>query len=196
MKRRAAALLLAALAAGGCQYAEQRGRDFLDIFRLEAHLGPSMQADLKATELLHLGFGSSRGARSGFNYGVLETHQVMEHHLPASLVISMIDDRAVGLHTISWGLETTQHKCYVVMAGVLNDSTWGVDAIHFFDFEIGLYVLFPGVRVGFSPGELLDFILGIWTFDLANDDDYDGRAGKRFMRPIEQAQPPGTGGAP
>ena len=183
-------LLLLGVLVGGCQYAEARGRDFMDIFRVEGHLGPGMQVDIKATELLHFGFGSSQGVRTGFNYGVLETHQILEHHLPASAVVTAVDERSQGLHTTSWGLESTQHKCFVVMPGMLNDSTMAVDALHFFDFEIGVYALFPGARIGFSPGELLDFILGIWTFDLAHDDDFDGRANKRFMRLRDPDLPP------
>ena len=123
-------LLLLAAGTGGCQYAEHRGRDFMDIFRVEGHLGPGLQVDLKATELLHFGVGSSRGVRSGFNYGVTETYDVLEHHLPASLAVTFSDERSQGLHTISWGLETTQHKCYILMPGVLNDSTWHTDALH------------------------------------------------------------------
>jgi hypothetical protein len=186
--------LLATAVLAGCSYAEARWRDLGDIFRVEGHLGPCLQADLKATELLHLGFGSSQGGRSGFNYGIWETQTVLEHHLPWSLIQSITEPDLEALHTISWGLEAPQHRCYILLPGVMNDSSLGVDGLHFFDLELGLYVLFPGARVGFSPGELLDFVLGFWTFDLAGDDDPEDRAAKRLMRPIERARGPTDNG--
>jgi hypothetical protein len=188
--------LLLALGAGGCQYAEERGRDFLDMFRLEGHLGPGLQADIKATELLHFGFGSSQGARTGFNYGALETDRVLEHHLPASIVTSITHPDQQALHLISWGLEAPQHRCYVMLPGVLNNNTMQVDALHFFDIELGLYAIFPGARIGFSPGEFLDFFLGLWTFDLAGDDSFEGRSNKRLMKPHDPAERPFTDDAP
>ena len=195
--RRVLLLPLVAGLLGGCQYVQARGRDFLDIFRLEGHMGPGLQADTKLTDLVHLGLGSSRGARHGFNYGVVETHQVMEHHFPVSMVNSIIEPDNEALHTISWDLESTQHRCYILLPGVIHESTQGVDALHFFDVELGLYVLFPGARIGLSPGELLDFILGIWTFDLAGDDPPPARAAKRFIQPIEPTRGPlGTGTEP
>jgi hypothetical protein len=42
--------------------------------------------------------------------------------------------------------------------------------IHAFDIEAGISALFVGVRVGFSPGELLDFLLGWFGIDIAGDD--------------------------
>lgn len=41
--------------------------------------------------------------------------------------------------------------------------------IHAFDMEVGVG-LFVYVEVGYSPGELLDFLLGLFTIDIADDD--------------------------
>lgn len=175
-----------------CAYAEARGRDFMDCFRLEGALGPSLQADVQLTQLLHLGVGSSNTARSGFNYGVTEDARVVENHLPGSLVISCIDTQWAGLHQMAFeGLTPPQHRCNIVFPGLLDLNDPNVVPWHFFDVEAGLYVIFPGVRVGFSPGEFVDFILGFWTYDLAGDDDVEGRMHKyyRAPRPFDRPAP-------
>ncbi len=42
--------------------------------------------------------------------------------------------------------------------------------IHAFDVEVAVYAIVPYVRVGFSPGEFLDFLLGWFGADIAGDD--------------------------
>lgn len=167
-----------------CAYAEARGRDLLDCFRVEAALGPSMQADIQFTQLLHLGLGSSNTGRSGFNYGVTEDTRVVENHLPASLVISFMDDQWAGLHQMAFeGVTPPQHRCNIVFPGLLAMNEPAFLPWHFFDIEAGLYLIFPGLRVGFSPGEFVDFVLGFWTYDLAGDDDMEGRIHKYYRAP-------------
>ena len=42
--------------------------------------------------------------------------------------------------------------------------------VHAFDIEAGVFILIVGARVGFSPGEFLDFLLGWFGVDIAGDD--------------------------
>jgi hypothetical protein len=42
--------------------------------------------------------------------------------------------------------------------------------VHIFDVEAGVSMLVVGARAGFSPGELLDFLLGWFGVDIAGDD--------------------------
>ncbi len=56
--------------------------------------------------------------------------------------------------------------------------------VHAFDFEVGVHALLVGARVGFSPGEFLDFILGWFGVDIACDDS-------PVHPPPEEAEPSG-----
>ena len=42
--------------------------------------------------------------------------------------------------------------------------------VHAFDVELGAYLLVINGKAGFSPGEALDFLLGLFTIDIAQDD--------------------------
>ena len=41
--------------------------------------------------------------------------------------------------------------------------------VHAFDFEFEIAILVY-LDMGYSPGETLDFLLGLFTIDIANDD--------------------------
>lgn len=58
-------------------------------------------------------------------------------------------------HSWLWSANTFEHNRYA--------------QIHAFDIEaeVGLFVY---LEVGYSPGELLDFLLGLFTIDIAEDD--------------------------
>ncbi len=45
------------------------------------------------------------------------------------------------------------------------------------DITAELYLFFIGLDVGISPQEILDFVLGIFTFDGVSDDDYENPRG-------------------
>ena len=47
---------------------------------------------------------------------------------------------------------------------------WSGSALHAFDVEAHAFALVVGVRVGFSPGEFVDFVLGWFGLDIAGDD--------------------------
>lgn len=55
--------------------------------------------------------------------------------------------------------------------------------IHAFDIEAGVFAGIVGARVGFSPGEFVDFLLGWFGVDIAGDDE-----ARRFI-PIREDPP-------
>jgi hypothetical protein len=67
-------------------------------------------------------------------------------------------------------------SCRCSSTGGGQDRSW----LHVFDVEFGLSLFF-GFDVGFSPGEFLDFLLGWFGIDIANDDTEEGRA-RRSLR--------------
>lgn len=69
----------------------------------------------------------------------------------------------------AWDLAEVQDECYLVHAlpvGVTNPQRPWVER---FDLEVGVTVLI-GARVGFSPGQLVDFVGGWFGWDPAGDD--------------------------
>ncbi len=65
--------------------------------------------------------------------------------------------------------------------------------LHAFDIEVGANVLIIGARAGFSPGEFLDFLLGWFGVDVADDDrPLERRTERKSEPPDDQgvASPP------
>ncbi len=63
--------------------------------------------------------------------------------------------------------------------------------VHAFDVEVTVMALLLGARVGFSPGEFLDFLLGWFGIDIAGDDASLERPSEA---PTDEAESPGEAG--
>lgn len=186
-------VLLAVLALpAGCAWGSARARDFADLFRLEGQIGYGLQAHANAGELLHAGAGSSRRWTAGLLYGRAVEQSVTEHHLPVSLVQSFIHPARERAHalTLHPDGDVDYHRCFLIFPGKINPGTLTKDDIHYLDLEAGFLAGVVGAEVGFSPGELLDFLLGLFRFsedwkflDPAGDDSFEQREDKRFWVP-------------
>lgn len=183
---------LLALALGSCSWVSARGHDFADLWRLEGQVGYGLQAHAAAGELAHVGAGSSRHWSAGLVYGRAGTQSVTEHHFPVSVVASFVDPDRQYVHGIN--LEDDEngglHRCYMIFPGALNPGTVRKDTVRYLDLEAGFLAGVVGIEAGFSPGELLDFVLGLfrwtddWTvLDPAVDDDPEERAFRRLWHP-------------
>ena len=190
--RRLSALLLLACSASGCTYAGERLRDFGDMFRVEGRLGLGLQVDAEATELLHLGVGSSRHHSAGLTYGHWETRWQVEDHFPLSYIYTIIDPAKESLHSIDFGdgEDKHNHRCYVIGPAEFGYGDVGKETIHYFDIEVGFLAAVLGLEIGFSFGEFLDWLLGLfkfspdWTFfDIAGDDPESAREGRKLWVP-------------
>jgi len=195
---RLAAALWAALAAAGCSWAEQRALDFADIFRLEGQAGYGLQAHANAGELLHAGLGSSKTWGMGLVYGRVESNVTVEDHFPLSVVWTITDRTREALHSLPVGEEGRRgtHRCFILFPGGIGTGTVAKTDVHFFDVEAGFLAIGLGLEVGFSPGELLDWILGLFKFDdrwefldLSGDDDAAARDLKRLWIPRSEKEP-------
>ena len=183
------AVIAVALSLSGCTWGMARVRDFGDIFRFEVHAGLGLQAHVNAGELLHIGVGSSRHWSAGWSYGQGGTQQSIEDHIPLSVVWSFMDPEHEHVHQKRLGYRGDRgtHRCYGLFPGSLNPGTVEKPDIHYLDVEVGFVALFFGFEVGFSIGEFLDFVLGIfhwddsWTAcDIAGDDPIEEREFKRL----------------
>jgi hypothetical protein len=184
-------LPLLALALGGCGYLRDRGRDLLDVFRIEGSVGVGLHVHVNATELAHVGAGSSRRYEGGIVYGEPGADRRVEDDFPLSYVYTLVDPETEALHTLRWGKEdrySPQHRCYWIMPGEIGRSAWQRDLLHYFDIEVGVFVGIVGIQVGFSLGELVDFILGIFTFDIADDDGTEKRMSKKLWSKVPEQE--------
>ena len=195
---RLAAFLLAALPAAGCAWAEQRGLDFADIFRLEGQVGYGLQAHANAGELLHAGAGRSKAWGVGIVYGRAESNTTVEDHFPLSIVWTIVDRTREALHSLPVGEEGKQgtHRCFLLFPGAIGTGTVVKSDVHYFDVEAGFLALFWGLEAGFSLGELVDWILGLFKFDdswaffdISGDDAPAGRDLKRVWIPRFEKEP-------
>ncbi len=194
-----ATILLAALPAAGCSWAQQRAMDFADVFRAEGLVGYGLQIHANAGELVHAGAGSSKSWGMGVVYGRAESNVTTEDHLPLSLLWTIADRTREALHSLPVGDQEGRrgiHRCYVLFPGSIGGGTLEKPDIHFFDVEIGFLALFWGIELGFSLGELADWLLGLfkfddsWSFlDIAGDDQPAARERKRLWIPRAEKQP-------
>ena len=190
--------ILAAIA--GCAtpvgtYAKDRGNDFADMFKLSGGPKLGIHADVQATDFVHLGLGGGVGYVGGFygreidggmegdvNLPVVQIASLFssgqknsnENHIPAALVIhGHLERMDIEGH---FPKDYCGDKCFIspLIAGawVGKDKQEIKDKPFYrlFDIESGVTIGVVGVRVGFSPGELVDFFLGWTGIDIVSDD--------------------------
>lgn len=180
------AILTLALSTSGCTYLQARGADFLDVFTLEASLGPGLHVIAHATDFVGTGIGSSKQhgvalhgryagmtTRVAFGAGFVHRSSIQE---PERL------HTVIGPHRAPSEDEwlSPGYQAGFMYIPVLWFQSWGTmveseglgtfpRGIRTFDISVGASAL-VGVHLGFSPGELLDFLLGWTTLDIAGDD--------------------------
>jgi len=169
----------------GCAWLGARGRDLGDVVRVEGSVGVGLQAHANAGELLHLGFGSSRRWSAGWAYGIPTNERRVEDHLPLSFVQSLMEPDAAALHSLKIGGKDdyAKHRCYAVAPCTFDSGSIRKPTMQFWDIEAGFMLLAVGAEIGFNPAELVDFILGVFGLDIADDDTEEGRARRRLWVP-------------
>ena len=127
-------------------YIPNRILDFLDIFRIRARIGPGLGLGIRATKYAQVYLGSYASI-----YGGLPGPRMRQ--LPKSPI----------------GLETYSGAALSVLDGTV-DGGYGPD---YSPTEVGvnLHLAIIGIDVEIDPVEIVDFVGGIATFDL-RDDDY------------------------
>jgi hypothetical protein len=178
-------------------YMKNRGNDLLDPFKIRAGIGLGLHADVEATELLHAGIGGSGipiGAGMNGRYMHIGEQLELNCNLPVTLFIKKEADM-IGTDPYNPWCFTHYHiECdwrgkNEVTYCCLSPLLYGVDkygnaaldytkqkddikkpVYRWLDAEAGATLGFINGRIGFSPGELLDFVLGIFTIDIAKDD--------------------------
>ena len=179
--------LFAAGAGTGCQYATQRGRDFVDVFSLGVSDGGGVIARVVPTRFLAVEVGARKDETF---YGIRKRHY---HWIESSYGIpfAFFWSPRLGMEKFeNWGwtdVFRTSHskllypKPYDVgePKGVYEERRYhlfvrtgseNTQIIDDFDLEVDASALIVGVHCGLSFGEFVDFLGGIVGLDPAGDD--------------------------
>lgn len=183
-------------------YMADRGRDFGEIVRIQIGVGAGLGASAQAGPAAHVGFGLGvipydlgvgwvygEGYAFGANSGQRMDSEI---YWPFTWIHIDGDPLGKGLHTGGDGIGQRgvgghRHVCWNLFPGLIAEEPdaglmhWtprGLETdrrghIHSWDVEAAVYAGFIVARVGFSPGEFLDFILGWFGVDIAQDDTAD-----------------------
>ena len=186
-------LIAIAVTATGCGYAGDRLRDFGDMFRVEITGGIGAQAGVNLGEMLHFGAGSSRRYAIGWNYGVANTEHRVEDQFPLSYVWTLTSGGEKELlHELEFGDGKTSqfHRCDMIFPGELHPgATVQRPNALYWNIEVSAFAGIVGVDAGFSLGEFVDFIGGLFTLDPAFDDG-DLRASRKLWVPAPANRSP------
>ena len=167
LTRRLSILLLATFASPACSYVKDRGLDLAQTVDVSVGASEGLGFNLRATKLVQLGLGGYRGLywvglkdglldvwqeeRSEFGVGPFYVHEVFRGD----------GARLLDIRYPLFGDPGFRERAFDPTH--LSDRGW---------FDVGATfnpVLF-GLDVAVSPAELVDFLTGLATFDLLEDD--------------------------
>lgn len=181
------ALLLAVILSGaGCSYLQDRGKDFLDIWHIDIGVGVCLGIDFQLTDAVHSGLAFGVVPRGGLSYGKKQSGLWIGGAYLIQRGYMRMDDG--GGDRVSWQgtlwnflylpkyfdeKYCNQPPEFDTQPLIKNRM---VPWIHMFDVDVGVMAIFAS-RIGVSPGQAADFLLGWFGLDIAKDDkirDKDG----------------------
>lgn len=172
---KACAALALALTSASCQgtgYFADRANDFADSFTLVGTAGPEISAGFHATDLAHVSVGGGFHGEAGLIGRKLGVASVATYGLP---FVPFLEDGILhGRYVFTevgggWEAEDVEDECYLIHAIEAGPTNPDVDPWRAFDLEVSATVL-VGARIGFSPGEFVDFLAGLVGLDPRGDD--------------------------
>lgn len=193
-------LMLSLLLVPGCTYLSNRGRDFAEMFRLQGGIGRGLGVTTRAAGLLDLGLNTPGQFPHASGMGLVwGDPYFLSDDLNDIDFMRGLHNETLGVDRAS-GEYFQAHKCWAILPVVFSrvdtlagpvypasedqydwiegPMLWSEEAleqnpwahVHAFDAEVGLYLLVANVKAGVSPGETVDFLLGIFGIDIAQDD--------------------------
>ena len=211
-----AVILCIALLCCGCMYAKDRGNDFLDIVWIDVGIGLGAGIDFQATDFVHSGLMASHFVdKAGLARREFDTW----HESNGSLILGRyVQYNHILTLAFAEGIEVNRYAAYGVRSGdLINvprafrpydevELLYGFHVenrqapyLNLLDVDVGVMVLWVGGRVGLSPGEAVDFVLGWFGLDIGKDDTDDEsgppspEAALRRLRPGTGQEPDGSG---
>ena len=186
-----ASWLLLPLLASGCSpgvYLADRGRDFADCFQANAGVGLGLAANVKATDLATVYVGGANNRKFGIVGRKIGTWREMEYGFPVRAIWvthSLVEHVAgpagwVCVPHVLWllgerevdpgGIDPDELSEAVYLISMPGERKSLRRKIDWFNLELGATAGVVNARVGFSPGQLFDFLFGLAGLDLAGDD--------------------------
>ena len=182
MRRALCSLVVTACAfSGGCSYFQNRVNDLLDPFRFDVGVGPGLYAEARATDFLALALGGQVQNTVGMNGRFVRERETFAYGFSwvvmggattkdASPILA--DDPSRYVHTHD---SIPNHIVVVPGFGSFHHPepwTLANRGVHVADLGVSLVLVEVGASIGFSPGEVVDFLLGIVGLDIAGDDSF------------------------
>jgi len=177
--------VLCVLVGSGCTYAKDRANDFVDCFKGDVGYGFGLDAQVMVTELISGGVGASEIKKIGFKGRYIGTWWDLHMGVPIMPFFSfLIFGPATDFVSIGSGKGGTVNddkgipNTEIVSFLFINPAFFtyydppiiNTPLINKFDIEVGGTTVVVGARVGFSPGQFLDFIIGWTGIDIGKDD--------------------------
>lgn len=176
-------------------YMKDRGNDFADCFKADVGVGLGIDAQVMVTDIVAIGVGGSVTRKVGFKGRHVNDWWDKHFGFPLMpfLLIYEVEGRpcwpwvTTSIGTFGGEWEHALMKCYLPHHEDPNfptAHTWSVlflncanligcrvkPFIDVYDIECGVTAGVVGARVGFSPGQFLDFVLGWSGVDIGKDD--------------------------
>lgn len=184
---------------GGCSYLQNRLADTLDLGSADIGYGPGVYVEARATDFLMQGLGPHSYWEAYSWHG--RYAGAVEHWrgfgLPPLFTLSGYMPAGRGLAPVLGGdperyelaSEPPAESLFVFWPGAgigLSESApYSVEKRGLRVADLGVHVqCLVGLRLGFSPGETVDWLFGWFGLDLAGDDEFGGQRSQR--RPANQ----------
>ena len=152
-------------------YLVKRLADFADIFSAEVTVGPVIDVHANATSFLGMaiGFSYGHGFHGQYGYGFHGRYagKVVRVSWPLFGSIAGIDEDGFR-ERWQWHMKATSGGAWLPE---IEGLTWmhPFPGLRAYGFNVGASAI-VGIDVGVNPAELVDFVLGWTTFDMAGDD--------------------------
>jgi len=157
-------LLPAVLLAGCTTYLDGRLEDIQDVARLGLEIGPQFGVHIEATPLIHTGLGFGLvPATLNTGYGLMGRRTPFKYHVQCFDLIYM------HYRSMDGYPEDLCHFTHLFCCGSGPRVPRKYDLIDWLDMEVAVIAIF-GVRAGVNPGQLVDFLSGFFSLDIAGDD--------------------------
>lgn len=187
-------VLLVTLSCTGCaQYWQNRLNDFADVGKVGLGVGGALGVDAQVTDFIHPSFGLSVG---GFFVGhenrdvsgawthlalVFPTATAMANIAGKDLpkeANGVTSAQVIIYKQIVW-VEASRYMVwkdyYTITMGDSDPKPAHVSWARRMGVEATVSLLFVSARAGVNPAELLDFVLGFTTLDIAGDDKVEDK---------------------
>ncbi|MCX7704230.1 MAG: hypothetical protein N2234_09090 [Planctomycetota bacterium] len=190
-------------------YFNNRARDLGECFILEAGIGYGASLHILCTDTISTGIGFSRTNVVGIRHGKVCEGFNVHIGLPVSPFFAVlaneegfpplwitdatsVGNQPKGSTTAKQPFYNTQSIIFLNLPAITGEewrANYPNEDLATFDVEVALTAGFFSLRIGFSIGQFVDFLLGWLTLDIGKDDTKKNRSFGAPRRAIEKLTP-------